>query len=92
MNNRQLAALLAYHAPMTREEALEQEFRRWMASPERAEMLDAGRYYAGRNDILQRERSGYGLADCRIPHNFVRELVEPQRRRDSILQRRRLPL
>ena len=76
MNNRQLAALLAYHAPMTREEALEQEFKRWMASPERAEMLDAGRYYAGRNDILQRERSGYGLADCRIPHNFVRELVD----------------
>ncbi|MEC0234447.1 phage portal protein [Paenibacillus kribbensis] len=74
------------NAPLTLLEIIREEVSAWMASDERKRMLEGKRYYRVKNDILDRRRQTIGddgrlvdvhnLADNRIPHGFVRKLVD----------------
>ncbi|MEK3788764.1 phage portal protein [Paenibacillus sp. FSL K6-1230] len=74
------------NAPMSLQEIIREEVSTWMASDERNRMLEGKRYYRVKNDILDRRRQTIGddgrlmdvhnLADNRIPHGFVRKLVD----------------
>lgn len=77
---------LEENAPMTIDEIVTEEVTRWEASEERKLMLTGIRYYKVKNDILNRTRKAIdahgklsevrNLADNRIPHGFVRKLVD----------------
>ncbi|WP_328802013.1 phage portal protein [Paenibacillus sp. LX16] len=74
------------NAPLSLPEIIREEVSAWMASDERKRMLEGKRYYRVKNDILDRRRQTIGddgrlmdvhnLADNRIPHGFVRKLVD----------------
>lgn len=74
------------NAPMSLQEIIREEVSTWMASDERKRMLEGKRYYRVKNDVLDRRRQTIGddgrlmdvhnLADNRIPHGFVRKLVD----------------
>jgi len=83
---REILDNLDANAPMTLEEIIRTETSDWLASEERKLMLTGKRYYRVKNDILDRRRRTIGddgrlvevhnLADNRIPHGFVRKLVD----------------
>jgi SPP1 family phage portal protein len=74
------------NAPMTLPEIIQEEIGEWLKSDERKSMLQGKRYYRVKNDILDNRRKAIGadgrlvnaenLADNRIPHGFVRKLVD----------------
>jgi SPP1 family phage portal protein len=74
------------NAPMTLEEIIQAEVSDWERSDERKQMLIGKRYYRIKNDILEQRRktidsegrlvAADNLADNRIPHGFVRKLVD----------------
>lgn len=74
------------NAPMTLSEIIRAETSAWLTSEERKLMLTGKRYYRVKNDVLDRRRRTIGddgrlveahnLADNRIPHGFVRKLVD----------------
>lgn len=74
------------NAPMTIDEIVQEEVKLWQNSEERKLMLAGQAYYRVKNDILNRTRTVIGengkltqvhnLADNRIPHGFVRKLVD----------------
>lgn len=74
------------NAPMTIDEIVREEVQLWQRSDERKLMLAGQAYYRVKNDILNRMRTAIGsdgkleqvhnLADNRIPHGFVRKLVD----------------
>ncbi|WP_127575269.1 phage portal protein [Paenibacillus barengoltzii] len=74
------------NAPMSIDEIVQEEVKTWMSSDERKLMLTGQAYYRVKNDILNRTRKAIGpdgkltqvhnLADNRIPHGFVRKLVD----------------
>lgn len=74
------------NAPMTIDEILREEIKDWEKSDERKLMLLGQKYYKVKNKILERTRQvidAHGklsevknLADNRIPHGFVRKLVD----------------
>lgn len=74
------------NAPMSLLEIVEEEWSEWERSPEYKSMLDGMRYYRVKNDVLDRKRTRMdedgrlveekNLADNRIPHGFVRKLVD----------------
>ncbi|WP_438435417.1 phage portal protein [Gorillibacterium sp. sgz500922] len=74
------------NAPMTLEEIIRTEVSEWLASEERKLMQVGKRYYRVKNGVLDRRRQTIGdegrlveasnLADNRIPHGFVRKLVD----------------
>ncbi|WP_438491034.1 phage portal protein [Paenibacillus sp. IHBB 3054] len=74
------------NAPMTLEEIIQAEVSDWERSDERKQMLNGKRYYRIKNDILDQRRktidgdgrlvAAENLADNRIPHGFVRKLVD----------------
>lgn len=74
------------NAPLSTAKIVSLEVREWLESERRAEMLIANAYYANKNDILKKKRTAIGegglpedaknIADNRIPHSFLRELVD----------------
>lgn len=74
------------NAPMTIDEIVREEVKNWQDSDERKLMLAGQEYYRVKNDILNRTRKAIGpdgkltqvhnLADNRIPHGFIRKLVD----------------
>ncbi|MEK5480321.1 phage portal protein [Paenibacillus sp. FSL R5-0407] len=74
------------NAPMTIDEIVREEVKLWQSSEERKLMLTGQEYYRVKNDILNRVRKAIGpdgkltqvhnLADNRIPHGFIRKLVD----------------
>lgn len=74
------------NAPMTIDEIVHEEVKTWLSSEERKLMLTGQAYYRVKNDILNRTRKAIGpdgkltqvhnLADNRIPHGFIRKLVD----------------
>lgn len=74
------------NAPMSIDEIVQEEVKTWMSSDERKLMLTGQAYYRVKNDILNRTRKAIGpdgkltqvhnLADNRIPHGFIRKLVD----------------
>lgn len=74
------------NAPMTIDEILREEIKEWEKSDERKLMLLGQKYYRVKNKILERTRQVIdaqgklsavkNLADNRIPHGFVRKLVD----------------
>lgn len=77
---------LDLNAPMTLDEIVQEEVKNWQSSEERKLMLTGQSYYRVKNDILNRVRKAIGpdgkltqvhnLADNRIPHGFIRKLVD----------------
>ncbi|MEK5277670.1 MULTISPECIES: phage portal protein [unclassified Paenibacillus] len=82
----QILENLDANAPMTLEEIIQAEVSAWERSDERKQMLIGKRYYRIKNDILEQRRktidaegrmvAADNLADNRIPHGFVRKLVD----------------
>lgn len=74
------------NAPMSLEEIITEEVSEWERSEERKLMVTGQQYYRVKNDVLQRGRYTIdengrrvpvtNLADNRIPHGFVRKLVD----------------
>lgn len=74
------------NAPMSIDEIVQEEVKTWLESEERKLMLTGQAYYRVKNDILNRTRKAIGpdgkltqvhnLADNRIPHGFIRKLVD----------------
>lgn len=77
---------LKANAPMSLEEIIQMEVSQWEGSEERKKMITGKKYYRNENDILTLERKTIdedgrlvavkNLADNRIPHGFVRKLVD----------------
>ncbi len=74
------------NAPLSQPEIIRIETSAWLASEDRRLMLTGKRYYRVKNDIVDRRRltigddgrlvEAHNLADNRIPHGFVRKLVD----------------
>ncbi|WP_410769593.1 phage portal protein [Fontibacillus sp. BL9] len=74
------------NAPMTIDEIVREEVQQWQSSDARKLMLTGQEYYRVKNDVLNRIRKAIGpdgkltqvhnLADNRIPHGFIRKLVD----------------
>lgn len=74
------------NAPMNIDEIVREEVKLWQSSDERKLMLTGQAYYRVKNDIMNRMRKAIGpdgrlsqvhnLADNRIPHGFIRKLVD----------------
>jgi SPP1 family phage portal protein len=82
----EILANISANAPMTIPEIIQEEVGEWERSDERKLMLAGKQYYRVKNDILKHRRQVVGeegrlvhaenLADNRIPHGFVRKLVD----------------
>lgn len=74
------------NAPMTLEEIISMELSEWERSEQRKSMEVGKRYYRIKNDVLNRKRTTIdengrkieinNLANNKIPHGFIRKLVD----------------
>lgn len=74
------------NAPMSWEEIIQMEVSNWERSDEREQMIVGKQYYRNKNDILNYERktidadgrmiAAKNLANNKIPHGFIRKLVD----------------